>query len=193
MACRAHVGGTWRSKTVRLSACTKDNYITCKFFGMAYKALQDLILDTFSALSADLCRAPSPKHPEVFCGSLNPPCFKCLCSFVHPLLYQECLLLPTCLVASYCFLWQPSVQLPLGFCLWVFMAFVFFFFFFWWCDPYDTDFASLFCLMNVEGKAHVSVMERWTSDSENKINGKEGVMLSPCNWLAGRNHIWLQE
>lgn len=35
-----------------------------------------------------------------------------------------------------------------------------FFFFFWWCDPYDTDFASLFCLMNVEGKAHVSVMER---------------------------------
>ena len=104
MACRAHVGGTWRSKTVRLSACTKDNYITCKFFGMAYKALQDLILDTFSALSADLCRAPSPKHPEVFCGSLNPPCFKCLCSFVHPLLYQECLLLPTCLVASYCFL-----------------------------------------------------------------------------------------
>lgn len=70
------------------------------------------------------------------------------------------------------------------------MAFVFFF---WLCDPDDTDFASLFCLMHVEGKAHVSVMEKWTSDSENKIRGKEGVMLFPHSWLAGRSHIWLQE
>lgn len=46
-------------KTTYLSTCPKDDDITCKFFGMAYKALQDLILDIFSALSA-----ASPKRPK---------------------------------------------------------------------------------------------------------------------------------
>lgn len=72
-----------------------------QFFGTASKALQDLILDTFSALSAAPHRAPSPNHPEVSCGSLN-LCFKCLCSFVHNSSLQEEPSLP-CLsvVASY--------------------------------------------------------------------------------------------
>ena len=69
MACRAHVGGTWRSKTVRLSACTKDNYITCKFFGVAYKALQDLILDTFQLC---LLMSVEPRAPSILRCSVVP-------------------------------------------------------------------------------------------------------------------------